>query len=420
MQGKTYQQFTHTEFPLLLDLVNKLKTNSHADYLNPDLFRSTPLSHLWDQTPRDEPPNVQEVPTTASISDDNTTPTLLPQSEIHPTGEFLKIISDDIQDIATPPLSLTPSRVHTLTSLRTSVANMESDFVAFKMETSQITQSLHIALDTFDSGTKDKFNQLENDIKVRTKKTEEETKELAASNETMTEQLRTLSLTVKKLQEQMNASRKKHNELEEKYTSLKEDYDSIKEELESLRRGPETLGYESAGQPTGELPVAEGVDTPATVITTDMPLRNRFGALQDDQEERPAHPSNTDATPHDENQEGAETDQKEKQQPHETLHSGRSPSEQSRTTGNEKSSTAQKANIIILCDWNGKYIRPTMLCPNKNTTYLRCPTVSRGCEIITTLAFDSPEAILMHTGTNDLELSVSAEHLAAQINTLTS
>ena len=166
-------------FPLLLDLVN-----SHVDYLNPDLFRSTPLSYLWDQTPRDEPPNVQEVPTTATISDDNTTPTLLPQPEIHPTGEFLKIISDNIQDTATPPLSLTPTRVHTLTSLRTSVANMESDFVAFKMETSQIIQSLHIALDTLDSGTKDKFNQLENDIKVRTKKTEEETKELDTSNET--------------------------------------------------------------------------------------------------------------------------------------------------------------------------------------------------------------------------------------------
>ena len=60
------------------------------------------------------------------------------------------------------------------------MANMESEFVAFKMDMSQIVQSLQDDLSALDSDTKNKFTQSENALKLRLKKAEEDNKELVA------------------------------------------------------------------------------------------------------------------------------------------------------------------------------------------------------------------------------------------------
>lgn len=405
VQGKFYQQFSETEFPLLLQAVNKLTTTSNPDDLNPDLFTSTPLSNLWNpQTSQDEPNRVVGVASPAEV--DTTVALASTPPEVNHTGEFLKTVSEDIQNAATPALSYTPSRLHTISSLRTSMANMESEFVAFKMEMTQNVQSLQDALTTPDSVTKDKFTQSENALKLRLKKVEEENKELIVSNETLTDQLRTLSQTVKKLQDQVNSSRAKQNTLEEKYSSLKVNHDNVKEELESLKKSPVTQCNEIS---TEELPARH--ETPATVISPDVSLNNRFEVLQEEQEES-AHTSHLIATPEAETPKLNETRRTENQQNTNTRNSRHD----RQAAGNENN--ADKANIVVLCDSNGKYLKPKKLCPNKNTTYLRCPTVKRGCEIIATLSFDSPELILIHTGTNDLDHSGPAEHLASEISKL--
>jgi hypothetical protein len=33
------------------------------------------------------------------------------------------------------------------------------------------------------------------------------------------------------------------------------------------------------------------------------------------------------------------------------------------------------AETIILCDSNGRYLKPELLCPNSSTHYTRCPTL---------------------------------------------
>ena len=56
------------------------------------------------------------------------------------------------------------------------------------------------------------------------------------------------------------------------------------------------------------------------------------------------------------------------------------------------------------------------LCPDRNTVYFRCPTLKRGYEIFDTLPVDSPEIILIHTGTNEWERTDSPDHLASEIS----
>ena len=70
----------------------------------------------------------------------------------------------------------------------------------------------------------------------------------------------------------------------------------------------------------------------------------------------------------------------------------------------------------MLCDSNGKYLKLRKLCPDRKTAYFRCPTLKWGYEIIDTPPVDSPEIILIHTGTNDLERTDSPDHLASNIS----
>ena len=52
-----------------------------------------------------------------------------PEKDNKSTTEVHKFLSDVIQNVETRPLLYTPSRLHTLTNIRNSDANMESDFV---------------------------------------------------------------------------------------------------------------------------------------------------------------------------------------------------------------------------------------------------------------------------------------------------
>lgn len=97
--------------------------------------------------------------------------------------EFDKSLSDAIQTAETKSLVYTPARLRTLTSLRNSIAAMESDFVSFKMEILQFIQSIQSTVTSNDGEMKDKLTQHDNNSKLRIKNLEHENKELLVSNE---------------------------------------------------------------------------------------------------------------------------------------------------------------------------------------------------------------------------------------------
>ena len=61
------------------------------------------------------------------------------------------------------------------------------------------------------------------------------------------------------------------------------------------------------------------------------------------------------------------------------------------------------SETIILCDSNGRYLKPNLLCPGSTTSYIRCPTLERAKNIINNTKFVSPKTFIIHCGTNDIE-----------------
>jgi hypothetical protein len=74
--------------------------------------------------------------------------------------------------------------------------------------------------------------------------------------------------------------------------------------------------------------------------------------------------------------------------------------------------TSQKigGDTIILCDSNGRYLKPSLLCPGAKTKYIKCATLEAK-EILDNATFNSPKPLIVHVGTNDLEHSNSTETL---------
>ena len=118
-------------------------------------------------------------------------------------SEFRKILDDDIKNVEPKPLMYTPSRPHTFTALRTTVAKMESDFTEFKVDISQSLHAIETTLAESENQIKDRLCQLDNNHKLRIKNLEEEMNEMQSSKIKMMGEISKLASTFRKLQEQL-------------------------------------------------------------------------------------------------------------------------------------------------------------------------------------------------------------------------
>ncbi|CAB4039313.1 Hypothetical predicted protein, partial [Paramuricea clavata] len=75
------------------------------------------------------------------------------------------------------------------------------------------------------------------------------------------------------------------------------------------------------------------------------------------------------------------------------------------------------AETIILCDSNGRDLKPSVLCPDTPTYYIRCPTLTNGINIINEIQFPKAKTFIIHCGTNDLE-QIDASQILVKLKTL--
>ncbi|KAJ8342273.1 hypothetical protein SKAU_G00322010 [Synaphobranchus kaupii] len=61
-----------------------------------------------------------------------------------------------------------------------------------------------------------------------------------------------------------------------------------------------------------------------------------------------------------------------------------------------------EADVIILCDSNGKYLNESRLFPGRKVIKLRCPTTETALELLSEQRLGHAKHVLIHTGTNDL------------------
>ena len=73
------------------------------------------------------------------------------------------------------------------------------------------------------------------------------------------------------------------------------------------------------------------------------------------------------------------------------------------STQSPDTTTTIDAESIIMCDTNGKFLNPSLPCPNTSTHYIRCPTLTTAQDIMEKHSFTNTKSIIIHCGTNELE-----------------
>ena len=370
VQGKWFEQYGGVEFPLLLEIVNQMQELSNTggdDDAEMILCTSTlpnfleNISHPTNANKTDQGKEsgleeIGEVEARVETDNPKSAETVIDTTKVN-TSEFFKSMTDDLKNVGPESLVYTPSRLKSLTTLRNSVAAIESDFVSFKMEMTSCLQTLESSITTNDGELKDRIVQLQSNSKLHIRNLEEQNEELRASNGKLLEEVSNLSIAVKKLQDQINLMGKKNNKLADQEQVLQKNYESVKMELEKLKQEqpkecPEvkeavTISQSDISAQAGNMPQL------ADNLLIDIPLQNRFEVLREEAE--PVVKTVPDPV---------------------------------RTTTVTPDPTPQinkKASSVILCDSNGKYLRLNKLCPNRQVTYYRCPTITSGNEIISKL-----------------------------------
>ena len=435
IQGKWFQNFGMVEFPLLLDIINQMSKSNPMDDVN-DLCKATIPNFLKqdlipapgitvrkeDEYEENDLTDKNEEENDVKNTSDNT-----PEAE-HP-AEFHKTLEDDVKDVEPEPLRYTPSRLHTFTALRTTVANMESKHTEFKVEITQSLHAINTAVAEGESKTKDILCQLDNTLKLRIKNLEEEISEVRNSETKMLAEITKLASTVKKLQEQLTSVQKKND-------SLLEEQEMMKIEMESIKVARQQQS------PCGQLPEEpmtpqeanfnqSTLDQQRDSITSPVPLSNKFEILRDGSDEdveikvssRQSDRSDSNSNQQERNLPithlvGNQQCTVEAEEPLRLDDTTRQQKPQTTPNTRNQQQRTEKANAVILCDSNGKYLNLKKLCPDRNTSYFRCHTIKQGTEIIDSSQFDSPQIILLHTGTNDLEKTSSVNQLTVEITEL--
>ena len=81
-----------------------------------------------------------------------------------------------------------------------------------------------------------------------------------------------------------------------------------------------------------------------------------------------------------------------------------------------KTNSVDSTHAVFLCDLNGKYLNTKMFSSNKSIEYFRCPTIAKARAIIHNDLSDSPQLLIIHTGTNDLTMTTPTDEFISEVS----
>lgn len=454
IQGKWFQNYGMVEFPSLLDIINQMSANSNLNSDVTELCKTTlpkflkqvsipiPCTTVDKEKAHEETDDKDRKEATeenggevkeTDVPDGTDTKDGNMETEHH--SDFSKTLDDDIKNVEPQPLTYTPSRLHTLTALRTTVAKMESDYTEFKVDISQSLHAIETTMAESENQIKDRLCQLDNNLKLRIKNLEEEMIEMQSSKTKMMGEISKLASTVRKLQEQLTSTQKQNNNLSQQQEVMRMELESLK--AASQQQSPCGQLPEESMTPQDTIFDQSPLDQQPSFVTPTVPLSNKYEILENRSEENlqdieikgtqefdlqstSSESENKRHSPTTHNGQNRHQSTKEENMRNPHLDDTSRPHERKpQTTPNmQNRQRTEKTNIVILCDSNGKYLNLKKLCPGRTTSYSRCHTIKQGIEIIESSHFDSPQIILLHTGTNDLERTISANQLTSEITDL--
>jgi preprotein translocase subunit SecD len=241
-------------------------------------------------------------------------------------------------------------------AVKNTVANVESEFILFKQEMYKSFAAVQATLKEKDQ----KIELLNKRINA-----------LEAINDLLNKQQ-----NIKKQEEFENKLNKIEQHLLAKSSSLpdqKVESDEAQEHASHPNSPNNTTSFQESNTPETKMPDDKFIFTP------NIPTSNNFSSLTDEHEDTiPC--TNPDTTPLE----------------HKNYNPQKTPSAEKKIISTE---------TVILCDSNGKHLDMNLLCPGTTTSYIRCPTTAEAIKILEQHTFTNPKTIIIHCGTNDIELT---------------
>ena len=308
------------------------------------------------------------------------------------------------------PLSLTPSRLNTLVTLRNTVGNLEAEFTQFKITHSGNIEQL-----------KDKAVQQDNILKVQKTTLGGLADDLANTHEQLNDELQKHTALITKLQDENLILQKKNAKISEENAAMKRNQNHLEAEVTFLKDQIKLL-WEKLNSPEitssnpSSLPAPNAVEentTSATdeerdkeyknlspecgqwneneLLVVNLPTSNSFSPLQ----EPPTKPLTNG---------------------NQDLGQDKQNTATSTFTASKNNNNTRLNGAIFLCDSNGKFLDTKQMSSSKlEVKYIRAPLIEHARSYVQNKIRTPPQMILLHTGTNDLEITNSAEELVSNI-----
>ena len=264
--------------------------------------------------------------------------------------------------------SATPNtpRDKTFSQMRLQLANIEAKFVLHRENAKQTISELSQSIETKDKEI------------VTLKNTE---KEKQVKQQTISD----LTLKLLQMEENINALNKK---IEEKNSNLQQSAHKIQNESCA-----EKCTWASMSPPP-----------PNTTDEYNIPTSNTFDLLTDDVVNQGNDTNeHVELTSKGNKEENIEDGVQQNDSTQQDLPPTVQPKASSQPATNTDHQKPIDAETIIICDSNGRYLKPKELCPDSTTKYIRSPTLSQARQKIETFNFSNPKNVIIHCGTNDIE-----------------
>ncbi|CAB3990526.1 Hypothetical predicted protein [Paramuricea clavata] len=192
------------------------------------------------------------------------------------------------------------------------------------------------------------------------------------------------------MEENINALNKRCKRIEEKNSNLQQPVHKIQLKSESCA---EKCTWASMSPPP-----------PNTTEEYSIPTSNTFDLLTDDAANKG---DNTNEHVELKSKGNKEENVEDGVEQNDNIQQDLPPTVQPNTSAQPETKTDHQKSIdaetIIICDSNGRYLKPKELCPDSTTKYIRSPTLSQARQKIESFNFSNPQNLIIHCGTNDIE-----------------
>ena len=291
------------------------------------------------------------------------------------------------------PRGLSVRSKASISDLKTVAASLESDLAEVKTELSNVKATHDLCASKF-GVLQDKITQLDNDYKVQIKLLSSRLIDVETTNEHLQSENTKLKTEMQNLKKNLKALDKKIETIEnEKKLSIEEKNHTKETNIpicQQSSNGPSETGWTQHNTLT---------NNPFHVVTTiehedDNPHPN--GANTQHTHSNRNNPQLNDNI----HSSGDTPEQKSNTHP-----SGNNPNHNHHIHPRETTDTGRKGDIILLMDSNGKFIDPKKFSTTSVVQKFFSPTIASAIDLLSKEHFGTPSAIVIHTGTNDVEKS---------------